>query len=108
MRTNAERLFYKLCLGLLLVLVLVGIVFSYQPVWLFHRRDFKVANSVISRVESFRKIHGHPPETLAEVGIDDPDLGVFYQKTGTDEYEVWFGTSLGESEIYDSHTNKWR
>ena len=108
MRTRAEMIFYRFSLGLLPVIVLVGILYLYQPVRLFHRRDFEVGNNIISRVESFRKSHGRLPDTLAEVGINDPDLGVFYQKTSADGYEVWFGTSLGESETYDSQTKKWQ
>ena len=108
MRTRAEMIFYKIGLGLVLLAVTVGALYFYQPVWLFHRRDFRVGSNIISRVESFRTIHGRLPETLAEVGINDSDLGVFYEKTGAEQYQVWFGTSLGKSETYNSQTKMWQ
>jgi hypothetical protein len=39
--------------------------------------------------------------------MTDPDLKVFYRKIGDNEYYVWFGTTLGESETYDSRIKKW-
>ena len=41
------------------------------------------------------------------MGIKAPDLNVFYRKIGPDEYSVWFGTALGESETYNSRSKKW-
>lgn len=79
----------------------------WQPTRVLHWRDFRTGNKIISRVEAFRKSYGHLPETLRDVGITDPDLRVFYQKTNDNDYIVWFGTTLGESETYDSHTKKW-
>jgi hypothetical protein len=42
-----------------------------------------------------------------DVGLDDKDLTVYYRKVSENEYYVWFGTSLGESETYHSETGKW-
>jgi len=76
-------------------------------VWLFHWTDFKTGNDAISRVESYRKSHGRLPNTLEDVGLVDPELRVFYQTIGNDQYCVWFGTWLGEAQSYDSRTKKW-
>jgi len=81
--------------------------FLWQPAGLFHWRDFGTGNEVISRVESFRKRHGYLPESLMGVGVTDLDLRVFYCKTSDNEYIVWLGTTLGESETYDSRAKKW-
>jgi hypothetical protein len=32
---------------------------------------------------------------------------VFYEKKEEDHYIVWYGTSLGESNTYDSKEGKW-
>jgi hypothetical protein len=53
-------------------------LFIGRPLWLFHRQDFKTGNEIVTRVESFRKSHGHLPETLTEAGMDEDDLHVFY------------------------------
>jgi hypothetical protein len=97
------------------ILILIGVIFClvavaiflWQPTWLFHWNDFRIGNEIISRVDVFRKSHGYVPETLKDVGITDPDLSVFYRKTGDNEYIVWFGTTLGESETYNSRSRKW-
>ena len=86
---------------------LAAVTFLWQPTWLFHWRDFRNGNEIISRVEAFRTSHGHLPESLQDVGMTDPDLRVFYRKTNDSEYIVWFGTTLGESETYNSSTKKW-
>ena len=82
-------------------------LFLWQPVWLFHWQDLRTGDQIISRVEAFRRAHKYLPETLKEVGLDNPDLKVFYRKISEDEYCVWFGTSLGESETYSSRARKW-
>ena len=82
-------------------------LFLWRPDWLFHWRDFRTGNEIVSRVEAFQKVHGHLPETLKEIGVDNPDLGVFYIRISDHEYCVWFGTTLGESEVFDSRIKKW-
>jgi hypothetical protein len=93
-------------IGVTFCLVAIAILL-WQPVRLFHWNDFRIGNEVISRVDAFRKNHGYVPESLKDVGITDPDLRVFYQKTDDNEYIVWFGTTLGESETYNSRSKKW-
>ena len=82
-------------------------LFLWQPVWLFHWRELETGNKIVSRIDVFRMTHGHLPETLKEVRLDDPDLDVYYRKVSDDEYCVWFGTTLGESEIYTSRAKEW-
>lgn len=85
----------------------VAATFLWQPTWLFHWNDFRTGRKIISRVESFRISDGRLPETLEEIGVADPNLRIFYRKTNDNEYIVWFGTTLGESETYNSRTKKW-
>jgi hypothetical protein len=89
------------------ICLVAAATFLWQPTWLFHWSDFRTGNAIISRVEAFRTSHGYLPETLKDIGITDPNLRVFYRKTSNDEYIVWFGTTLGESETYNSRTKKW-
>ena len=97
-------------IGFLALVVFAGLamgLFLSQPVRLFHWRELRTGNETVSRVETFRVKHGRLPETLKEAGIDDPDQKVFNRKMGSDEYCVWFGTTLGESETFNSRTQKW-
>jgi len=83
-------------------------LFLWEPLWLFHRSELRTGNEIVARVEAYRSSHGHIPETLEEVGIEDPDLRVSYRKVSNDEYWVWFGRySVGESQTFSSRTKKW-
>jgi len=69
----------------------------------------KHAELIIEKVEQFRIEKGELPERVTEVGIDDnQDHLSFYMKKSKDEYEVWYGLTLGSSKIYNSKTKKWR
>ena len=87
--------------------LLTGFLFLFQPVWLFHWQDFRTGNEIISRVEAFRKNNGRLPDTMTELRLNDPNLRVFYIKLSNDEYCVFFGTFLGESETYSSRSKDW-
>jgi len=95
----------RICL-LALVLCVLGL-FLWRPVWLFYWGKFRTGNEIVSRIEAFRTREGHLPETLRDVGFDDPDSKLFYRLISSDEYCVWFGTSLGESETYSSRSKQW-
>lgn len=99
----------RILMSLAVAICLVAVtIFLWRPTWLFPlEAKLRTANQIISRVEAFRVSQGRLPETLEEVGVTDPDLRVFYEKTNNNEYVVWFGTTLGESETYNSRTKKW-
>jgi hypothetical protein len=64
-------------------------------------------NTVVSKVEEYRRAKGRLPNSLSEVGIEEDEGCPCYCKTGDDSYIVWYGTSLGESDTYSSETKKW-
>lgn len=86
--------------------VFIGLAVAFlvqKPMWLFYHRELRTGNEIISRVDAFRTSHRHLPETLQEVGFVNADKKVFYVRLSEDEYCLWFGTTLGESETYRSH-----
>lgn len=90
--------------------VLLGIavlLWLSQPVWMANHRELRTGRNIITKVELFKNKEARLPESLEELGINDPDLDVYYQKISSEEYQVWFGTSLGESEVFNSRTRKW-
>jgi hypothetical protein len=87
--------------------LLAGGIWLRRPALVFEWREFRTGNEIIFRVETFRKTNGKLPETLEEVGIKALDPKVFYRKIGPLDYLVWFGTTLGESETYNSRSKKW-
>lgn len=66
-------------------------------------------NRVVAKIEAFRNQRGKLPDSLQEIGIEEKLEGpLFYEKTGDNEYRLWFGTELGESVTYNSKTRKWQ
>jgi hypothetical protein len=64
-------------------------------------------NIAVSKIEEFRKANGRLPDSFSEAGARDDESCPCYCKTGHDSYLVWYGTALGESDMYDSETKKW-
>ena len=84
---------------------------SEEPGWVSrirYREQYRVSNEIISRVETFKERSGLAPASLDEVGVVENDRCPCYQRISPSEFEVWFGTSLGESIIYESETRAWR
>ena len=67
----------------------------------------EASNIAISKIEEFRKVKGRLPDTLSEAGAQGDESCPCYCKTGDGSYLAWYGTTLGESDIYDSETRKW-
>jgi len=98
----------KIAVPILLILVLLtGMAFFQRPMWLFYHAEFRDGDRMISRVEAFRASHRHLPATLQEIGYENPDEKVFYLRISDNEYCLWFGTTLGESDTYLSSDKKW-
>ena len=69
------------------------------------KRD--ASSIAVSKIEDFRKVKGRLPDSLSEARARDDEGCPCYCKTGHDSYLVWYGTTLGESDTYDSETKKW-
>ena len=70
------------------------------------KRD--LGNAIVSKIEEFRRIHGRLPNSLSEVAVEESESGPYYFcKSGDNNYILWYGTSLGESDSYNSQTKKW-
>ena len=67
----------------------------------------KASNEIIAKVEQFKKSTGRLPEALSDIGLKENDSCPCYCKTSNDSYIVWYGTTLGESDTFDSRTRNW-
>ena len=65
------------------------------------------SNEIVAKIEQFKKSRGRLPDRLSDIGINENESCPCYCKTSTDSYMVWYGTTLGESDTYDSRTTKW-
>jgi hypothetical protein len=62
-----------------------------------------------AKVEGFRREKGRLPDSLGELGVEEIIEGpLYYTKSGETSYTIHFGTTLGESVIYNSDTKEWR
>lgn len=98
---------WRVVIVLSVVAVIIAVIFIMRPTELFQSRQFQLGNEIIERVEVYRARTGSLPNTLGEIGYDEETLDVYYQRLDGDEYQVWFGTALGESETYNSREKRW-
>ncbi len=62
----------------------------------------------IAAAESHRTLHGGYPDSLPIPTTPEyPDGELFYQREPDGSSIIWYGTILGESNIYDSKTGQW-
>jgi len=67
----------------------------------------RAGDDIVARVDQFKKSTGHFPSALSDIGVRADESCPCYCKTGDDNYIVWYGTTLGESDTYDSRTKRW-
>ena len=71
---------------------------------------YKDAQNTVAAIEAYRSEHHKLPSSIAEVAPQfNSEAGpVYYEQSENDQYLVHFGTSLGESFVYDSSSGKWQ
>jgi hypothetical protein len=69
--------------------------------------DHRAGKEIVAKVEMFKKSTGHLPEALSDIGLKENNSCPCYCKTSNDSYTVWYGTTLGESDTFDSRTQRW-
>ena len=100
----------RILLGLAVaaILYVAAAWFDVLPDRFLYRERFAAGEEVIERVERYRQQHGNLPESLHESGMEERlDGPVYYTRRDSERYEVWFGTTLGESITYRSDREVW-
>jgi len=73
-------------------------------------KNIKEANQIINKIENYRKIRHKIPNNLDVIGVQETEEGpVYYKKIDSSNYIIWIQaeSSIGESKIYYSDTQKW-
>ncbi|CAM3049813.1 hypothetical protein DRF59_16290 [Chryseobacterium flavum] len=73
-------------------------------------KNIKKANQIINKIENYRKLKHVIPNNLNAIGVKETEEGpVYYKKVDSLNYMVWVQaeSSIGESKIYYSDTQKW-
>lgn len=78
---------------------------------LWDNRDRRLKSQAwpfIAAAESHRTQYGeYPPSLSIPITPGHTDGELFYQRVADGSYIIWYGTTLGESTIYDSSTGLW-
>ena len=106
------------------LLTLLFLVFCLSSCLSYIEKNKKTGNSIIERIEQYKKDNGHLPDQInyvdseydfldfqndsTVVSVLEIDEEVFcYQKIDSVNYMLWFGTTLGEGIYYYSSTKTW-
>lgn len=110
MKKKYRILFLSLVIFLLICLFFLWYVFNFfrDLECCDFTGEFKKGNLIIQKIEDYRKSKGKLPELLDDIGEDPKSDGpIYYKKIDSDNYEIWFGTTLGSSCVYKSETKEW-
>ncbi len=83
--------------------------FSYWRLsqsWENERKEMVM--QLVEEVENFKRLQNRLPEERELNPLVSELESVYYQKEDSNSYIVCYGTSLGESKIFDSNTKSWR
>lgn len=98
-----KRINIAIVIILIIIAIPLGLYISFTVgEWQIKHRGEQIAK----QVEAFKHKHGILPDSLQQIGYATEDE-LYYQKRSNDTYMIFYGTSLGESEIYYSDSKKW-
>jgi hypothetical protein len=100
----------RLLIGLIVLVAafVVAASLSIFPDRFAYRDQFAAGEEVVERIERYREYHGTLPATLDDIGIEERlESPIHYTRRDSQQYQVWFGTSLGESITYHSERGSW-
>lgn len=96
--------------GLFLVVILI--IAASVIIWLRHTEDNsykKRGDELIKKIEIFRHDRNRLPNTVTELGLQEPmNEGPYYQKKDSTNYVVFFNISFDNAKVYSSKTKQWK
>lgn len=68
----------------------------------------KKGEIIVDLIYKYKREKGQLPKSLLDLGVDENEEGpIYYSRNDTDGFIVWYGTGLGESNVYHSNSMKW-
>ena len=70
-------------------------------------------NVIVKKIDYFQNTYSRLPndeefnKIIKELGYKGDESCPCYNKVSENEYDLWFGLSLGESMVYNSKTKQW-
>ena len=71
-------------------------------------KDFSKAESVIKKIEQYKKSHSKLPNSLVEIGIDNNSGPVYYDKINEVHYQMFYQIETEEIWTYNTVEKKWK
>lgn len=66
-------------------------------------------SELIEQIETFRNNYGRLPNTITEMGLQEPmNDGPYYRKENSKHYIIFFNIGFDETIIYSSRTKEWQ
>jgi hypothetical protein len=104
------RWLFVAIVALAVIAVGVSVWWARDPGFLHFRYASEISegNRLVTRIDDFRKTTGRLPDSLSDLGIRETESSLLhYRRVSSNQYVIWFGTSLGESMQFDSQTRRW-
>ena len=90
-------------------LIVVSALFQGSCGSALYRSKRAEGEKIIEKITVFESKEGRLPKSLSEIGLRESEEGpVYYRQLSESRYELWYGTSLGESVTYDSERRTWQ
>ena len=68
----------------------------------------KQAEHLINKIETYRIENDRIPNSLIDLGFKlNEEDEVYFEKIDEDLYTIWYGTTLGDSNVYYSKSKVW-
>lgn len=92
---------------IVLFISIILTLWNIETYWEFQR--YMLAFSVIERIYRFQKINDRLPNDMGEIEARyNTESGpIYFNRKSPHEFIVWFGRSLGESEVDESSSKSW-
>lgn len=65
------------------------------------------AKFLIEQIENYESEFGEVPASLEDLDNVEESIELHYRKMDSQNFIIWYGTTLGESMIYYSDSEKW-
>jgi len=95
-------------------LLIVSILAIFFAVWYSLQKqegsDYqREGRSLIDKIETFRQTEHRLPNSVKELGLEEPmNNGPYYEKKDSINYIVFFAVGFDETYIYYSDKNEWK
>ena len=92
----------------ILIVLIIFVLFAYITLDVLNITELIHAKRLLNEIKQYNSKHGRYPDNLSNIRENISEEGpVYYKKIDEQRYIIWFGTSLGESKVFDSKYGEW-